>query len=30
MYETVDGLFGIFEYATDLFDASTIEHMISE
>jgi hypothetical protein len=30
MYETVDGLFWIFEYATDLFDASTIEHMISE
>jgi glutamate/tyrosine decarboxylase-like PLP-dependent enzyme len=30
VYETVDGLFGVFEYATDLFDASTIEWMISE
>ena len=27
VYETVDGLFGAFEYATDLFDASTIEWM---
>jgi acyl transferase domain-containing protein/acyl carrier protein/SAM-dependent methyltransferase len=30
LYETPDGLFGIFEYATDLFDASTIERMIGE
>lgn len=30
LYETADGLFGTLEYAVDLFDASTIERMISE
>jgi glutamate/tyrosine decarboxylase-like PLP-dependent enzyme/acyl carrier protein len=30
LYETPDGLFGVFEYATDLFDASTIERMVGE
>jgi acyl transferase domain-containing protein/glutamate/tyrosine decarboxylase-like PLP-dependent enzyme/acyl carrier protein len=30
MYETADGLHGTLEYATDLFDASTIDAMIGE
>jgi polyketide synthase PksN len=30
VYETADGLFGIFEYATDIFDTSTIEGIVSE
>jgi non-ribosomal peptide synthetase component F len=30
IYEAADGLFGTLEYATDLFDASTIERMIKE
>ena len=30
LYETPEGLFGIFEYATDLFDVATIERMIGE
>ena len=29
-YETVGGLFATLEYATDLFDASTIEHLMGE
>jgi hypothetical protein len=30
IYEAADGLFGTLEYATDLFDASTVERMIKE
>jgi aromatic-L-amino-acid/L-tryptophan decarboxylase len=30
VYETRDGLFGVLEYATDLFDTSTIERIIEE
>jgi acyl carrier protein/NRPS condensation-like uncharacterized protein len=30
LYEMPDALFGVFEYATDLFDASTIERMVGE
>jgi len=30
MYETADGLFGTLEYATDLFDPSTIDAMLTE